>query len=572
MSHNPDPESNVRKLRTRSSALRSQTHDQPHDQAQETSTVNSEQSAKKTSRKRKPSSSSVQDFLRGSEQLDRPKEPRSIKLRLGDKVNRDELLGLLDQQVTTKRTRLPNRTLPKRPKRETKKKIHNEATNSKQAGLKKFDTSSGVDADGFSRYRNEELVAMLRDVGLDMAGKDREILIQNCKYYEDLLLPPSALPNTHAIIAESTHNEIAVSPGYQFNLESTHDDIDSSPGYQFDFHVSKPKANPIIASTSTLPSIKRGTLRFPRPPPTQLFPQESSLNRKGKGKQKLVEESESDWIPENENGKDIETEDKNMDRSNSNELPNSPEPMDKSSENKTNKSKSTSAFQPTSILEEEVGEDSEVESVRFDKQSSNIDPQADLYLKLKRTVEQNTQNIIKLTDLLSKANVRIEDLTEELNTLADVLKRQVCDGTKNRSKDSKIRGGRTSARIRFHVETLFGQKLDVIPPPATSSEKEAWDYERDIGSIEIDPTFHSDDNEDGPGHPDASSQQLSIMRQMLKAAGISSFRPDLGQAPTSSENRWLWDIAFKIFLKLVEVGEYTGILLDADNRDYIKNL
>lgn len=114
------------------------------------------------------------------------------------------------------------------------------------------------------------------------------------------------------------------------------------------------------------------------------------------------------------------------------------------------------------------------------------------------------------------------------------------------------------------------------PSPATTSEKGTWmsDLKIDDMAFDLDPSnditnpLHHVDG--GPAHKDSTPQQLSIMKQMMMAVGVSSFRPDFSQAPTSTDNKWLWDLAVKIFIKLVECDKYAGISLDKENRASIK--
>lgn len=60
-----------------------------------------------------------------------------------------------------------------------------------------------------------------------------------------------------------------------------------------------------------------------------------------------------------------------------------------------------------------------------------------------------------------------------------------------------------------------------------------------IANEPIDPCFPY---KDGPGHKDATPQELGIMRQMLDTAGINCFQPDFAKSACSKENKWLWNI------------------------------
>lgn len=132
---------------------------------------------------------------------------------------------------------------------------------------------------------------------------------------------------------------------------------------------------------------------------------------------------------------------------------------------------------------------------------------------------------------------------------------------------------------------MFGQKEHEkkLPRPATETERSTWMCDIEPASVDIniqdaspsqtspvhpvDPCFPYPN---GPGHKDSSPQQLSIIWNMMQAVGVSSFRPDFSESPQSQPNKWLWDLALKIFIKLVECGEYCGVPLHHENRHLIK--
>ncbi|KAI8455833.1 hypothetical protein BY996DRAFT_6412867 [Phakopsora pachyrhizi] len=67
----------------------------------------------------------------------------------------------------------------------------------------------------------------------------------------------------------------------------------------------------------------------------------------------------------------------------------------------------------------------------------------------------------------------------------------------------------------------------------------------------------------GPGHKRATPQQLQIMWNMMQERGVSKLCPNFGDSIESPDNRFLWSLAHKIFVRLVECGEYQGIDLEA---------
>ncbi|KAA1073509.1 hypothetical protein PGT21_014133 [Puccinia graminis f. sp. tritici] len=52
-----------------------------------------------------------------------------------------------------------------------------------------------------------------------------------------------------------------------------------------------------------------------------------------------------------------------------------------------------------------------------------------------------------------------------------------------------------------------------------------------------------------------------MWRSMIKC-GVVSFRPDLSGGPCDVDNKFLWDLAHRIFIKLVKAQEYPEINLD----------
>lgn len=132
-------------------------------------------------------------------------------------------------------------------------------------------------------------------------------------------------------------------------------------------------------------------------------------------------------------------------------------------------------------------------------------------------------------------------------------------------------------RVRFHVQTLLGQKERdppmPLPAPASDEEKQSWRKGVDLhaleGTVNIDPPLASSTDpyfpyeiEGGPGNSRATPQQLAFMYIMLLAVGIRSFRPDFGAPLNTEDNKWLWEVAQIIFMKMVACGLYPGLSLE----------
>ncbi|EGF97755.1 uncharacterized protein MELLADRAFT_84490 [Melampsora larici-populina 98AG31] len=139
---------------------------------------------------------------------------------------------------------------------------------------------------------------MLRDVGLDTTGWSKETLVENCEIYKDLIILPKAtctdpVPST----SKSTPQRV------RFNFESNFEFRATPSG------KSNPSGLPCTprkdSSTSALPSLQPGALRYPRPPPTVL--DDSPTNSKqNKGQARAHSESDNDYNPDMEEDEDQE--------------------------------------------------------------------------------------------------------------------------------------------------------------------------------------------------------------------------------------------------------------------------
>lgn len=124
------------------------------------------------------------------------------------------------------------------------------------------------------------------------------------------------------------------------------------------------------------------------------------------------------------------------------------------------------------------------------------------------------------------------------------------------------------AVIRLHCASLLGMSKENnkgFPRPATVGERRQWLHE-----IESE-----DKNKDAPGESDVDGNYQSetkkwkeggqtkvIMDCMLRKHGVRRFAPDFGHGMNSDENKFLWELALKILVKLVQCGEYVGVSLD----------
>ncbi|KAI9624639.1 hypothetical protein KEM48_008764 [Puccinia striiformis f. sp. tritici PST-130] len=135
--------------------------------------------------------------------------------------------------------------------------------------------------------------------------------------------------------------------------------------------------------------------------------------------------------------------------------------------------------------------------------------------------------------------------------------------------------------VRKHVDTLFGRPRSdgAFHPPASAEARRSWveDHE-ELDSPMEDADFEDDDHypdpsdmdldfdpsfpyPDGPGHSDSLPQTLRIMWDMMRRAGVRSFRPNLGEGINADSNRFLWKLAVKIFMRLVASNQLEDVTL-----------
>lgn len=137
--------------------------------------------------------------------------------------------------------------------------------------------------------------------------------------------------------------------------------------------------------------------------------------------------------------------------------------------------------------------------------------------------------------------------------------------------------------MRLHIDTLLGHigHQSSLPTPATDQDKKEWKYNTNLDYLDVSPstsvpatstTASSYTDANGPQHPKATPNQLAVMKVMMQAVGVSSFRPDFSESPSSTNNQWLWKLALRIFIKLVECGEYVGVSLQEKDLQSIKKI
>ncbi|PLW30950.1 hypothetical protein PCANC_26701 [Puccinia coronata f. sp. avenae] len=144
-------------------------------------------------------------------------------------------------------------------------------------------------------------------------------------------------------------------------------------------------------------------------------------------------------------------------------------------------------------------------------------------------------------------------------------------GPSRRQAPNPQRNNTLLARIRYHVQALIGQ-VEVpgkLTHPPTASEKASWNRQASPSGDSEDNYNVDSDVEDpcfpfpgGPGHLSTLTQTLLIMWRTMRKVGIKSFQLDWTKPFNKPKKKFLWDLAFSLFLKLVKAGEYSNTDLE----------
>ncbi|CAH7687596.1 hypothetical protein PPACK8108_LOCUS22403 [Phakopsora pachyrhizi] len=196
--------------------------------------------------------------------------------------------------------------------------------------------------------------------------------------------------------------------------------------------------------------------------------------------------------------------------------------------------------------------------------------------------EQNSTAIKTLMD-------KIENLNDNYTSMQPNLSQKYNFNARvQRGNYSHVpQNGKVKELIHQHVKALLGLKSGItqLPSPASKKERQKWiRYDDEVEELEENSDCNQEfskaesensivsmsETEDphfpfpgGPGHKRATPQQLQIMWNMMQERGVSKFHPNFGDSIESPDNRFLWSLAHKIFVRLVECGEYQGIDLEA---------
>ncbi|EGG02565.1 uncharacterized protein MELLADRAFT_110068 [Melampsora larici-populina 98AG31] len=394
-----------------------------------------------------------------------------------------------------------------------------------------FSTSNKVN---YAHYTDSELVAMILQVGLEADGWDRKRLIATCRTYDDLIIVPEnndhmdttkktldggMVPPGHDHICSQCHahlfefisyfpdtdlndanmNKAGPSSTVAFNNQDESDTISISPEQQDIRETTeasesgKTVETEIKSSSTNQPIIKKKsrahTCRRPNPATKQ-----PPLSRKDKGKAKS---NDQDDVSLNENSAftdAADTFDKGLSGRSSPARQirqhNSSEPYKSDSEIEFPTTKSSEKHSEVEISRPKTSEKrARSQSQRSDAADEN--PQT----TEKKNESWIIQAIYKIQDRLSRTEKRQDDIFSEIKMLSDVVHKGV-SRSPHSSPEKKTRGGQTAARLRFHVETMFGltDGQKTLPSGPTSSEKDSWMCEINPSGLRLDASLYQNEN------------------------------------------------------------------------------
>lgn len=457
-------------------------------------------------------------------------------------TTRERLLDILGKSIRPKRPRLSTQSAPVAASGTSE----NQPSSSDNA-LQTIDQHANTTID-YNQFHDNQMINMLKEVGLDTNGFQRNDLLKNCQIYTDLIILPSASRNE---LGQHPEQTTIKHPQFNFTMalpeKKSHDSNPTNQGIPHSFSLTKtsnlstvevslntPDAGP---SVSILPSLEHKRLLYPRPRPTVLsstLQPSKKPQDKGKGRARSRSPSHSDWNPEENLGNESNTDNDDLIEADSG-LP-SP----------TNNSPQTPLH--THLSEEQTPDETSA--------SPNT-----------KTLDIRTLHI-----LLIQTNKKVESLEDEVKSLSHVVNKLAGSFGENGTSQSKRRGGRTADRIRFHVDTLIGLPEGSKLPSATAAtaNDSAHSPQHPSTSTPEAPTDPRFPYKNGPGHKDATPQQLEIMHKMLEDAGLKSFRPNFAKSVSANENRSIWNVCLKIFNKLVECGEYDGVAIGGKHDTFNK--
>ncbi|EGG02480.1 uncharacterized protein MELLADRAFT_91297 [Melampsora larici-populina 98AG31] len=228
------------------------------------------------------------------------------EIDVSGKRSRTRLLELLDNHITKKKARhSKKKTAKKRPRSGV---VENKDVTVRSPEVTS-DTIPSTEVN-YNKFDKHELVEILRDVGIDASGMEKDRLVETCGFYKDLIvLPTSLVQQEPKVPIQSTSQIRGKQASFTFEVTSKEVDKDLQTGSKNLSESSVPggSTGDIIVdepSDTFIPSLEHGRLRYPRPQPTSLEQLLPSTSNKGKEREQV--HSDSEYVPEDDKMSDTE--------------------------------------------------------------------------------------------------------------------------------------------------------------------------------------------------------------------------------------------------------------------------
>ncbi|EGG07533.1 uncharacterized protein MELLADRAFT_105776 [Melampsora larici-populina 98AG31] len=373
----------------------------------------------------------------------------------------------------------------------------------------------------YSVFEVEELAKMVSEVGVDTRGMDKSDLIRNCEKFKDLIITPKP-PRVDRAEKNGSKSMASKRKGADLTFGERFQVIcQAGPGKTT---AEEPHSSPIETSTSVLPSLQHEN--SPKHQSRRKIPtsKAASAKKKTKAKERAREESEDDYEPELDSGT---IHDPNHDPDNSTEISKSKKSKPRDSAKRKNQtteddlenspnnqshrknptSKAVSAKKSTKgkerAREESEDEDKpELDSGPIHDPNHDSDNSTEIFeskktkprdsaKKKNHTTEDNlghsdVESISKeksneyneLKNFCLATSQRVDKLAQDVKNLTRVMENALAEDGEKVVKQ-KMRGGRTAAHVRFHIDVMLGRKSENSPPPPPASTEEKGRYRKE---------------------------------------------------------------------------------------------
>ncbi|EFP91826.1 uncharacterized protein PGTG_18020 [Puccinia graminis f. sp. tritici CRL 75-36-700-3] len=237
-------------------------------------------------------------------------------------------------------------------------------------------------------------------------------------------------------------------------------------------------------------------------------------------------------------------------------------------ENRKKTAESTKSLGPTNDADEQMTLGSPNPETDIDQDNNAIPHDPESLITVARTLSRLKNDQDQMMRLLKQQSMQVSALQEDTSNIQQT-QRDIAEKLESIWDKIQANGQEKGAEgtCPAPLDRSFGNQCP--PSPPSSQEVKRWFRQHDTQTPEaLSIPSNGDDYDDsdphfpyreGPGHPDASPQQLEIMYSMMCAREMYRFRPDLTAGISAPANIFCWEMARDTFLALVEAKEYTGL-------------